>query len=549
MRRRAGLFLSNEPDNPYPLEEGSVLIGRSEKCDLRLADPFVSRQQARITSEGGSFTLENVGGNPILVNGSRVDRCILNTNDVITLGKTELVFRAETEGPAASEEIAGDAEEADGTVMMARQQPVEHGPRLLVAEPNGQMRSYPIHQDVTVIGRSPEADLRLDGLSVSRKHCIIEKRDGMFVARNLSNTGSLIVNGVLLEEKPLVSGDQIQVGAFTVSFVSDRPEDIRPAAVMEPAGRRGSSVAAWTLVSLLLLSIGGYLVYSRIYTGWKIRQTIKNLAEQVESGNHEPTREPLSKLLAARLPEQDSAKVKELLSRATILQAQELAETGRLKEAKDFLASTVNEYGVGEDTKAVRDLLDAYRLRTGRQLDSSGQQLAALQEFAAVSEDSPHFGEAQQAISRIWLSSQQKILTERPLAQLLKDAEESFSAKKYTTPLNDNAYAIYKTILGIDPNNETARRRIEQMKDFYRESGDRYLGKKSYAVALSYYERYMLIDPDALEVKDKVAACRKHSAGRRSARQRPEGGKSEDSGRRQRMKSLIESPAAEHRPD
>ena len=41
-------------------------------------------------------------------------------------------------------------------------------------------------------------------------------------------------------------------------------------------------------------------------------------------------------------------------------------------------------------------------------------------------------------------------------------------AKRYLTPVNNNAYSVYQAILATDPGNAVALERIEQMKLFYR---------------------------------------------------------------------------------
>ncbi|MBA3717692.1 MAG: DUF3662 and FHA domain-containing protein [Actinobacteria bacterium] len=77
----------------YPMERGRLVIGRSRDCDVRLADPNVSRQHAEIRQEGSSFFVVDLGStNGIEVNGRRAKRARLEDGDTILLGSTELVF-------------------------------------------------------------------------------------------------------------------------------------------------------------------------------------------------------------------------------------------------------------------------------------------------------------------------------------------------------------------------------------------------------------------------------------------------------------------------
>jgi hypothetical protein len=53
------------------------------------------------------------------------------------------------------------------------------------------------------------------------------------------------------------------------------------------------------------------------------------------------------------------------------------------------------------------------------------------------------------------------------LAQLLKEAENHFRAKRYLTPVNQNAYSVYQAVLALEPQHRLALQRIEQIKLFY----------------------------------------------------------------------------------
>jgi hypothetical protein len=78
----------------YPVERGRLVIGRSRECDVRLADPNVSRRHAEIRQEGSTFYLVDLDStNGSEVNGRRARRARLEDGDTILLGSTELVFQ------------------------------------------------------------------------------------------------------------------------------------------------------------------------------------------------------------------------------------------------------------------------------------------------------------------------------------------------------------------------------------------------------------------------------------------------------------------------
>ena len=78
----------------HAIDKQSVVIGRSRDCDIRLSDPNVSRRHAEIRQEGTAYWLVDLEStNGSVVNGRRQQRAKLESDDRITLGSTEIVFR------------------------------------------------------------------------------------------------------------------------------------------------------------------------------------------------------------------------------------------------------------------------------------------------------------------------------------------------------------------------------------------------------------------------------------------------------------------------
>ena len=81
----------------HALDKRSVVIGRSKDCDIRVADPNVSRRHAEVVQEGTAYWVQDLGStNGLTVNGRRQKRAKLADGDRITVGSTELVFRRST---------------------------------------------------------------------------------------------------------------------------------------------------------------------------------------------------------------------------------------------------------------------------------------------------------------------------------------------------------------------------------------------------------------------------------------------------------------------
>lgn len=78
----------------YGIKE-SATIGRSKKCEIYIADPFLSKEHARIFLKEGSFYIEDLSStNGTYVNGKKLlDKAVkLKDSDKITFGNINFLF-------------------------------------------------------------------------------------------------------------------------------------------------------------------------------------------------------------------------------------------------------------------------------------------------------------------------------------------------------------------------------------------------------------------------------------------------------------------------
>lgn len=86
--------------------------------------------------------------------------------------------------------------------------------RIWVSSGNEAPRSVPLSGDRLVVGRSPEADLRLDDEAVSWNHLEIERRGEVLMATDLDSRNGTALNGEPLDRpRRLTDGDTLIVGA------------------------------------------------------------------------------------------------------------------------------------------------------------------------------------------------------------------------------------------------------------------------------------------------------------------------------------------------
>ena len=414
------------------------------------------------------------------------------------------VINQEEKGTGAlSVEVPREAK----TMVMSLKAEQVLGPRLICAMASGDSRIFPLHRKMTVIGRSLEAHLNLLDPLVSRKHCVIEKRPDGFFVRNVSTTNPLLLNDEPIAEKRLYTGDRLKIGSAMLAFISDRDQDEKKLDPKLFAKNKRSGRGLWFTVSLVLVLIG-YFGYFQAYTPLKVRWALAAVAKQIKSGNYQAAQNSLKHLLDLDLSQHYRDQARDLLVDSTLAITQQMAQKEDLTEVLDYLKSYLAEYGAGKESEVLWDRLEYYRLNQGRRLEAAREFQPALRQYAAIKENSIYFEEAHKGIRRIWHAHQQQPRTDRTLVQLLKEAEDHFRARHYLKPVNQNAYALYQAALTLEPGNELAIKRIEQMKRFYHDHGEKYFSKKNWTKALSHFERYFLIDSDNKEINNKMTICR-----------------------------------------
>jgi len=93
--------------------------------------------------------------------------------------------------------------------------------RIWLTSKSGEPRSIPLAAERTVVGRAPEADIRIDDEAVSWNHLEIERRGGVLMATDLDSRNGTALNGEPLDRpRRLRDGDTLIVGGHRLE-VSD----------------------------------------------------------------------------------------------------------------------------------------------------------------------------------------------------------------------------------------------------------------------------------------------------------------------------------------
>lgn len=117
------------------------------------------------------------------------------------------------ESEAAEEELTISLPEVlQGTGMLV----VKRGP-------NAGSR-FGLEPAVTRAGRHPESDIFLDDITVSRRHAEFARVGDGYVVRDVGSLNGTYLNRERIEESPLSSGDEVQIGKFKLVFIAGPSE-------------------------------------------------------------------------------------------------------------------------------------------------------------------------------------------------------------------------------------------------------------------------------------------------------------------------------------
>jgi hypothetical protein len=81
-------------------------------------------------------------------------------------------------------------------------------------------QSFPLEGERLTIGRSPDAEIFLDDVTVSRDHAVLVRRSGQW---HLDDSGSLngtYVNRRRIDSHKLEDGDELQVGKYKLTYLA-----------------------------------------------------------------------------------------------------------------------------------------------------------------------------------------------------------------------------------------------------------------------------------------------------------------------------------------
>jgi pSer/pThr/pTyr-binding forkhead associated (FHA) protein len=95
------------------------------------------------------------------------------------------------------------------------------GPALVVRSGGGRSGEvFQLQGEKTTVGRSPDCDIFLDDVTVSRRHAVISDQGGKFVIEDLGSLNGTFLNRHRIEQAPLSDDDEVQIGKYRLVFLA-----------------------------------------------------------------------------------------------------------------------------------------------------------------------------------------------------------------------------------------------------------------------------------------------------------------------------------------
>ncbi len=187
------------------LQAGFNEIGRLPSHPICIENLGISRHHAIILGDIDHkiFILEDLQSlNGTYVNKKRVIKCLLKSNDVITIGQHALEFIEDvvkTKTPTPSAQVKG-------------LDPI------LQSQETG--KSIRLEKETTYFGNSSSDDIHIPGLMVGKQFASIDRKGTAWVINLLVKRFSqLKVNGNEINSARLSDGDEIEAGGVKFQFI------------------------------------------------------------------------------------------------------------------------------------------------------------------------------------------------------------------------------------------------------------------------------------------------------------------------------------------
>jgi pSer/pThr/pTyr-binding forkhead associated (FHA) protein len=122
--------------------------------------------------------------------------------------------------PGSETTMSYTPEDAEDGGALTLEELGTEGPALVVRSGGGRAGEHFVPQgERTTIGRSPDCDIFLDDVTVSRKHAVLVNRDDAYFIEDQGSLNGTFLNRRRIESGRLENGDELQIGKYKLSFL------------------------------------------------------------------------------------------------------------------------------------------------------------------------------------------------------------------------------------------------------------------------------------------------------------------------------------------
>lgn len=384
-----------------PLIRDEITIGRKEGNTIRLTERNVSRFHARvIRNDVDEFVIEDLGslcGTQVNAKILRSESTPITLGDNVSIGDYSLSIRSGVSADVPMGQQMDPGERAGiGKVT-------PHA-RLVMISGHQPGREQDLTAELYVIGRSEEANFRIDHPSISRAHARIDLESGKWTISDLDSINGIFVNTFRKDDYVLKAGDIIRLGTVELRFVAPgEPYDFDPQPGMKESDntvdplekqKRGTlSLILGTLAVFAGAAAVAFVMWEQTESGpgsFLVEEDSYSYDYYIEKGKDKVQSQEwaeAAKLFAMALQKNPGAKeakelkshaIKEADAQATYNHFLQAQENRNWKEAIEHYAkiSTSSTYYNQEELKRISEKLCDELMETASFVQKTGTQAA-----------------------------------------------------------------------------------------------------------------------------------------------------------------------------
>ena len=130
-------------------------------------------------------------------------------------------FLAQAEPPPGVTTATYKVDETGDVEVVELQDVIAGGAALVIRSGGGREgESFALERDRMSVGRSPESDVFLDDVTVSRDHALIVRRGSDYYLDDCGSLNGTYINRRRIESQRLADGDELQIGKYKLAFFS-----------------------------------------------------------------------------------------------------------------------------------------------------------------------------------------------------------------------------------------------------------------------------------------------------------------------------------------